>query len=146
MGTKTYFASDFHLGVDAKYSSREREKQIIRWLHQIADDAEAIYLVGDIFEFWFEYRTVVPKGYVRLLGTLAELRDSGLPIYYFTGNHDLWMFQYFEEELGIPTYREPIQREIGGKQFYIGHGDGLGPGDHGYKMLKKVFSNSTCQW
>ena len=146
MGTKTYFASDFHLGVDARYPSREREKQIVRWLHQIADDAEAIYLVGDIFEFWFEYRAVVPKGYVRLLGTLAELRDSGLPIYYFTGNHDLWMFQYFEEELGIPTYREPIRREIGGKQFYIGHGDGLGPGDHGYKMLKKVFSNPTCQW
>lgn len=146
MGTKTYFASDFHLGVDARLSSLEREKQIVRWLATIADDAEALYLVGDIFEFWFEYRTVVPKGYVRLLGTLAELRDGGLPIYFFTGNHDLWMFRYFDDELGIPIYREPIQRTLHGKKFLIGHGDGLGPGDHGYKFLKKVFSNPTCQW
>lgn len=143
---KTYFASDFHLGVNARLSSAERERQIVRWLDFVSKDAEAIYLVGDVFDFWYEYKTVVPKGYVRLLGKLAELRDGGLPIYYFTGNHDMWMFRYFENELGIPTYRQPIVREIHGKTFFIGHGDGLGPGDHGYKFLKKVFANPACQW
>lgn len=142
----TYFASDFHLGVKGKRSSAERERQIVRWLDFVSKDAEAIYLVGDAFDFWFEYKTVIPKGYVRLFGKLAELRDGGLPIYYFTGNHDMWMFRYFEEELGIPTYRQPIVREIHGKTFFIGHGDGLGPGDHGYKFIKKVFANPACQW
>jgi UDP-2,3-diacylglucosamine hydrolase len=143
---KTYFASDFHLGIDAKYTSREREHQIVRWLEMIQHDAEAIYLVGDVFDFWFEYSKVVPKGYVRILGKLAALRDAGIPIYFFTGNHDMWMFKYFEEELGIPTYRQPILREINGKTFFIGHGDGLGPGDYGYKFIKKVFANKICQF
>jgi UDP-2,3-diacylglucosamine hydrolase len=143
---KVYFASDFHLGIDARLSSRDREKQIVRWLDQIRVDAHSIYLVGDVFDFWFEYKTVVPKGYVRLLGKLAALRDEGIPIYFFTGNHDMWMFRYFEEELGIPIYREPIVREIMGKTFFIGHGDGLGPGDHGYKFIKRVFANRFCQW
>jgi UDP-2,3-diacylglucosamine hydrolase len=142
----TYFASDFHLGTDARLTSREREKQIVRWLHAVAPDAEAIYLVGDLFEFWYEYRYVVPKGFNRFLGTLAELSDGGLPIYAFTGNHDLWMFGYFEQELGIPVYRQPIQRIIGNKSFFIGHGDGLGPGDMGYKRMKKVFANPAAQW
>jgi len=143
---KIYFASDFHLGVPNAAKSLERERRIVRWLEYIRADAEAIYLVGDVFDFWFEYATVVPKGYVRLLGKLAELRDAGIPIYFFTGNHDMWMFRYFEDELDIPTYREPIQIELKGKQFFIGHGDGLGPGDHGYKFIKKVFSNRLCQW
>ncbi len=143
---KIYFASDFHLGIDARLSSAEREKQIVRWLEYIRKDAAAIYLVGDVFDFWFEYRTVVPKGYVRLLGKLAELRDEGIPIYFFTGNHDMWMFRYFEEELGIPTYRKSIRRKLMGKEFLIGHGDGLGPGDHGYKFIKKAFANPVCQW
>jgi UDP-2,3-diacylglucosamine hydrolase len=143
---KTYFASDFHLGVDGRHSSRQREQILVRWLETIRQDAEAIYLVGDLFDFWFEYRTVVPKGHVRLLGKLAELRDRGIPIYFFTGNHDMWIFRYFEEELDIPTYRKPVVREIGGKKFMIGHGDGLGPGDHGYKFLKRVFANPFCQW
>ncbi|MDX1942162.1 MAG: UDP-2,3-diacylglucosamine diphosphatase [Saprospiraceae bacterium] len=142
----TYFASDFHLGVNAKLTSAERERQIIRWLNFISKDAEAIYLVGDVFDFWFEYKTVIPKGYTRLLGKLAELRDRDIPIYFFTGNHDMWVFHYFEQELGIPTYRKPILREIHGKTFFIGHGDGLGPGDHGYKFIKKVFANPVCQW
>ena len=137
---KVYFASDFHLGIDGRLTSGEREKQIVRWLEYIREDAAAIYLVGDVFDFWFEYTTVVPKGYVRLLGKLAELRDQGIPIYFFTGNHDMWIFRYFEEEMGIPTYRKPIRREIMGKQFLIGHGDGLGPGDYGYKRIKKVFA------
>jgi len=143
---KIYFASDFHLGIDAKFTSKERECQIVRWLDLIKEDASEIYLVGDIFDFWFEYASVVPKGYVRLIGKLAELRDSGISIYFFIGNHDMWMFRYFEEELGIPIYRKPIVRELYGKTFFIGHGDGLGPGDHGYKFLKKVFANPICQW
>lgn len=146
MRQKTYFASDFHLGIDVRYSSREREQQIVRWLDQIKVDAAALYLVGDVFDFWFEYKTVIPKGYVRLLGKLAELRDAGIPIYYFTGNHDMWMFRYLEDEMDIPIYREPIIRKIEGKTFFIGHGDGLGPGDHGYKFIKKIFNNRVCQW
>jgi UDP-2,3-diacylglucosamine hydrolase len=143
---KTYFASDFHLGADAQRSSRERERQIVRWLDQCALDAEAIYLVGDLFEFWHEYQTVIPKGYTRFLGKLAELRDAGIPIHVFTGNHDLWMFGYFEEELGIPVHYKPITTEINGKKFFIGHGDGLGPNDKGYKRMKKIFTNPICQW
>ena len=146
MKNKIYFASDFHLGIDAKWSSREREQQIVRWLDQIKEDAAAIYLVGDLFDFWFEYRAVVPKGFVRFLGKLAELRDLGIPIFVFIGNHDMWLFDYFEKEMDIPVIRKPVIEEIGGKRFYIGHGDGLGPGDHGYKMLKKIFANRLCQW
>ena len=141
-----YFASDFHLGIDARLTSRERERLIVRWLEDIRHDAEAIYLVGDIFDFWFEYKRVVPKGFVRLLGKLAELRDSGIPIYAFTGNHDMWLFDYFPEELDIPVYRSPVVHEIYGKKCFIGHGDGLGPGDYGYKFIKKIFANPFCQW
>ena len=127
-------------------NTQERERKIVRWLDSIKADAEAIYLVGDVFDFWFEYNSVVPKGYVRFLGKLAELRDLNIPIYFFTGNHDMWMFRYFEDELDIPIYREPIIRIIKGRQFFIGHGDGLGPGDYAYKRLKKVFNNPICQW
>jgi UDP-2,3-diacylglucosamine hydrolase len=146
MAGRTYFASDFHLGVDARLTSRHREQQIVRWLDLIARDAAAIYLVGDVFDYWFEYRSVVPKGYIRLFGKLAELRQANIPIYFFTGNHDMWMFRYFEDELDIPIYRQPIERMIGGKQFLIGHGDGLGPGDHGYKFIKRVFTSRVNQW
>ena len=143
---KIFFASDFHLGIDARLSSQARERQIVRWLDQIRPEAAALYLVGDIFDFWFEYKTVVPKGYIRLLGKLAEWRDAGIPVFYFTGNHDMWMFDYLERELGIPTYRQPIVRELLGKTFYIGHGDGLGPGDYGYKRLKRLFAHPLSQW
>ena len=143
---KTYFASDFHLGINARLSSLDRERQICRWLDLVSQDAEAIYLVGDVFDYWFEYKSVIPKGFSRILGKLAEVRDKNIPIYFFTGNHDMWMFRYFEDELGIPIYRQPIIREIHGKTFFIGHGDGLGPGDHGYKMIKKIFANKTYQW
>ncbi len=142
----TYFVSDFHLGANGRLDSRAREQQILRWLDEVASHAEAIYLVGDVFDFWFEYKTVIPKGFTRILGKLATLRDAGLPIFFFTGNHDLWVFDFFEKEFGIPTYREPIVKTIGGKNFYIGHGDGLGDGDYGYKFLKKVFTNPVCQW
>ncbi len=143
---KIYFASDCHLGVPDHVRSLEREKKFVKWLDEIKHDAKEIYLLGDIFDFWFEYKTVVPKGYVRLLGKLAELTDMGIEIHYFTGNHDMWMFGYFPKELNIQIYRKPVVREINGKQFFIGHGDGIGPADHGYKFIKKVFSNRVCQW
>lgn len=143
---KIYFASDFHLGTPTHAKSREREDRIIRWLDSIREDAAAVYLLGDIFDFWFEYRSVIPRGFIRLQGKLAEIADSGVPLYLFTGNHDMWMFDYFTSELGVEIYREPIVREYGGKKFYIGHGDGLGPGDRRYKFLKKFFNSRLCQW
>ena len=143
---KIYFAGDFHLGIDARHSSRERERLLTLWLDSIREDAGEIYLIGDVFDHYFEYRKVVPKGYVRFLGKLAELRDAGISIYFFTGNHDMWIFRYLKEELDIPIYRKPILREIYGKTFFIGHGDGLGPGDYGYKIIKKIFNNKICQW
>lgn len=145
--SKVYFASDLHLGVPNKAKSLEREKLFVRWLNEIQKDAEAIYLVGDIFDFWFEYKKVIPRGYTRLLGKLSEIADNGTPIYFFTGNHDLWAFDYLKEEVGIKEiYRNPIQIKIKDKKFFVGHGDGLGPGDKGYKIIKKVFTSSLCQW
>lgn len=146
MGKKVFFASDFHLGTDARLTSREREKQIVRWLTSIQDEAEALYLVGDIFDYWFEYKTVIPRGFSRFLGKIAEMKDAGIPVYFFTGNHDMWMFDYFKEEYDIPIYYEPIKIELQGRKLFIGHGDGLGPNDHGYKFIKKVFSNRLSQW
>ncbi len=145
-GKKIYFAGDFHLGVPSFESSLQRERYIIRWLETIRHDAHAIYLLGDIFDFWFEYRYTVPKGFVRLLGKLAELRDEGIPVTFFTGNHDMWMFDYFPTELGIPIIRKPTVLDVGGHRFLIGHGDGLGPGDHTYKILKRFFDSAVCQW
>lgn len=145
-GKKLYFASDFHLGVPDNRSSREREVKLVRWLEHCRHDAQGIYLLGDIFDFWFEYRTVIPKGFIRLQGKLAELRDAGIPIYFFTGNHDMWMFDYFPDELGIPVYRKPIVLETGKHRLLIGHGDGLGPGDFSYKILKRIFASPVAQW
>ncbi len=144
--TKVYFASDFHLGIDVKFTSSERERQIVSWLEEIRKDASHLYLVGDLFDFWFEYSHAVPRGYVRLLGKLAELSDQGIALHIFTGNHDMWMFDYLEKELGATLYRVPVVHQHNEKQFYIGHGDGLGPGDHGYKFIKKIFANRICQW
>jgi UDP-2,3-diacylglucosamine hydrolase len=145
-GKKIYFASDFHLGVPDEASSLEREKRIVRWLDSIEKDCEELYLLGDVFDFWFEYRTVVPRGHVRLLGKLAELSDKGTHIHYFTGNHDMWTFDYLKKEIGVELHRRPIEKEYGNKKFYIGHGDGLGPGDYGYKFIKKVFASPISQW
>ena len=136
-----YFASDQHLGAPTKEKSFPREQKFIRWLDEVKKDAEAIFLLGDLFDFWFEYKTVVPKGFVRVLGKLAEIKDSGIPIYFFVGNHDLWMNDYFQTELNIPVYHEPKEFTFNNKTFLIGHGDGLGPGDKGYKRMKKVFSH-----
>ena len=143
---KIYFASDFHLGYDDKESSREREKRVVRWLDAIAHDVKTLYLVGDVFDYWFEYLAVVPRGFTRLLGKLAELSDSGVDIHYFIGNHDMWMFQYLEEELNIQIHKKPITITHSGKNFHIAHGDGLGPADHGYKFIKRIFSSPLSQW
>lgn len=143
---KIYFASDFHLGVPSYEKSLEREKLIVRWLDEIKHDAEEIFLMGDVFDFWFEYKHAVPKGFIRLLGKIAEITDSGIPVHFFTGNHDMWMFDYLPKELNITIHRDPITKNYNGKKFYLGHGDGLGPGDHGYKFIKKVFSNKAAQW
>ena len=143
---KIYFLSDFHLGAPDRKSSLEREKTIIQFLEKTKNDAAEIFIVGDIFDFWYEYRKVVPKGYVRLLGKLAEITDAGIKIHFFVGNHDMWMKNYFQQELNIPVYFEPKDFEWNGKTFHIGHGDGLGPGDHRYKFLKKIFRNKFSQW
>ena len=175
---KIYFASDFHLGYPDFETSLIREKKIVAWLEFIKTDAQMIFLVGDIFDFWFEYKNVVPKGFVRLLGKLAELSDAGIEIVIFPGNHDIWMFDYFTQEMGIKVYRDAQEyvvinneklisnsdksqektyhsqlttsehRTSNSKQrtFYIVHGDGLGPGDYGYKYLKKVFESKLSQW
>ncbi|HLT34021.1 MAG TPA: UDP-2,3-diacylglucosamine diphosphatase [Aquaticitalea sp.] len=145
-GKKIYFASDNHLGAPTSESSRPREQKFVAWLDEIKQDAAAIFLLGDLFDFWFEYRTVVPKGFTRTLGKLAEISDSGIPIHYFVGNHDLWMHGYFEEELNIPVYHGPKEFTFNDKTFFIGHGDGLGPGDKGYKRMKKVFTNPFSRW
>lgn len=145
-GKKIYFASDFHLGVPTHEKSLEREKRIVAWLDEIKKDAQEIYIMGDVFDFWFEYKHSVPKGFVRLLGKIAEITDSGIPVHFFTGNHDMWMWDYLPQEIGVTVYREPIEKVYNGKSFMLGHGDGLGPGDKGYKFIKKVFSNKFCQW
>ena len=144
--SKIYFASDLHLGVPNRKKSLVREKLFVQWLDEIKNDAETIYLLGDIFDFWFEYKKAVPKGYVRLLGKLAEISDLGIPIHIFTGNHDMWLFDYLEDEINAHIHREPIEISLKGKRFFIGHGDGLGPGDNGYKIIKKIFKNKLCQW
>lgn len=144
--TKTYFASDFHLGLRSEKGSHEREKKVVRWLDAIASDAREIFLLGDLFDFWFEYKEAVPKGFVRLLGKLAELTDAGIPVHVFTGNHDMWMFDYLPSETGVKLHRDPMEVTIDGKRIFMGHGDGLGPGDHRYKFIKRVFASPVCQW
>ncbi|MDN4164819.1 UDP-2,3-diacylglucosamine diphosphatase [Cytophagales bacterium LB-30] len=145
-GKYLYFASDFHLGAPNAEKSLERELKIIRWLDSIKDSAHMIFLVGDIFDFWFEYNQTIPKGFVRFQGKLAELREAGIPIIFFTGNHDMWMFDYFPRELGIPVYRTNQNLRIGTQKILVGHGDGLGPGDYTYKILKRIFANKVCQF
>ena len=144
---KIFFASDLHLGVPDHASSLMREKHFVKWLDHIKDEAAEIFLLGDILDFWFEYTHAVPKGYVRLFGKLAELADAGIPIHWFVGNHDLWLREYIPQELGIPVYHEAITRNFWGKNFYIVHGDGLGPGDGTFKLVKKyVFTNRFLEW
>ncbi len=141
-----YFASDFHLGIPDYQASLKREKYLVQWLDDIRKDAAEIFLMGDVFDFWFEYSTVVPKGYTRLFGKLAELTDQGIPIHLFKGNHDIWAFRYLTDELGISLHRKAEIKQFGNKLFFLAHGDGLGPGDTGYKLIKKLFENKCCQF
>jgi UDP-2,3-diacylglucosamine hydrolase len=146
-GQRVYFASDFHLGAPDATTSRERERRIVRWLDEASKDAAAIYLLGDVFDFWFEYKHAIPRGFSRLQGKLAELTDGGLPITLFTGNHDMWMFGYFTQEMGIPVHRQPVTQRLGHQLFHLGHGDGLGPGDFAYRrILKPAFDSRFMQW
>ena len=145
-GKKIYFASDFHFGVPNHEISLQRERKVVSWIESIRNDAESIFLLGDLFDFWFEYRKAVPKGFVRFLGKLAEIQDAGINVYIFPGNHDLWMFDYLPTEIGAKVYMDPVVLRVGNQRLLIGHGDGLGPGDKTYKFLKKVFTSSLCQW
>ncbi len=145
-GKRIYFVSDIHFGEPNYEATRKRELKFLRWLESIKHDAQAIFLVGDTFDFWFEYKTVVPKGYVRFFGKLAELIDNGLPIYIFAGNHDIWMKDYLEKEIGVTIYRNQLIVNSENKNIFVAHGDGLGPGDIKFKLLKKVFTNKFCQW
>lgn len=144
-GKKIYFLSDFHLGAPDYPTSLAREKRLVSFLDEIKKDAAVIFILGDLFDFWYEYRRVVPKGFVRILGKLAELTDSGIIIHFFVGNHDMWMSGYFEKELNINVFHDPREFEFNEKKFFIGHGDGLGPGDHKYKFMKKIFRNKFSQ-
>ena len=141
-----YFASDFHLNKDVLHTSEVREKHIVHWLKSIKSDADVIYLVGDLFDYWYEYGTVIPRGNDLFKSTLLQLRQEGVQVEIFTGNHDVWMKDYFEKDLDIKVHRNPISVSHHGKSMYIAHGDGLGPGDRGYKLLKRIFTSTICQW
>lgn len=144
--SSVYFISDLHLGAPNAEASLVREKKFVSWLEQIRPQLKTLYVVGDLFDFWFEYKRAVPRGFTRAIGKLAELSDQGVEIHLFTGNHDLWIFDYLPGEIGAKLHREPIHIEHQGLHLMVGHGDGLGPGDHGYKFLKKIFTNPFLQW
>ena len=145
MSHKVYFASDLHLGSPTPAESRKREKRFIEWLDKASSDATEIHLLGDIFDFWFEYRNSVPKGGARVLGAIARVTDSGIPVHFHVGNHDLWTFGYLEEELGVVVHSEPLKTEWDGLTCLVSHGDGLGPGDYTYKWIKKIYNNRICR-
>ena len=142
---KIYFASDFHLGLPAGSPPLEREKMVVRWLNSVSHDAKEIYLLGDIFDFWWEYKLVVPRGFTRFLGTAAEMTDSGIPIHFFTGNHDMWVGDYLSKECGFIIHTTPFTTQFNGKRFYLAHGEGLGSGDICYKILLSIFHNKLLR-
>lgn len=146
MSKKIYFASDVHLGHPSVEEGRERELLFAHWLDSIKNDVSELYLVGDIFDFWYEYKHVAPRGFTRVLGRIADMTDAGVTVHFFTGNHDVWVFDYLSKETGVIVHHEPFETELLGKKFYIAHGDGLGPGDFGYKLLKWGFRNKVLQW
>jgi len=142
---KIYFASDFHLGLPAGSNPVDREKRVVKWLNEIAHEAKEIFLLGDIFDFWWEYKLVVPKGFTRFLGTIASITDSGIPIHFFTGNHDMWIGNYLIDECGIIIHSSPLFATFNGKKFYLAHGEGLGSKAVGYKILLSIFRNRPLQ-
>jgi len=143
---KIYFVSDAHLGLPPREKSLHREKLLVQWLEEKKGDATAFFLLGDIFDYWYEYRKVVPRGFVRILAKIAEITDEGIPVYFFTGNHDIWVFDYLPEETGVEVFRAPLECRFNGLNFYLAHGDGLGPGESGFKILKKIFTSKFMQW
>ncbi len=143
---RIYFISDVHLGAPALNNNQEREKLFAQWLDEIKDDVAELYLMGDIFDFWYEYKTVVPRGFTRILGRVADLTDRGIPVHFFTGNHDVWVFDYLPAELGVVLHRNEFVTNIRGKKFFLAHGDGIDADDKGYLLLKKIFTNKTLQW
>jgi UDP-2,3-diacylglucosamine hydrolase len=142
---KIYFASDLHLGSDLLEDPKCTEQRFVRWLDTIRDDAKALYLLGDIFDFWFEYKKTVPRGFTRFLGKIAEMHDAGVDIHFFTGNHDVWMFDYFRNELGVSVHHQPLRTTIDGKNFYLAHGDGLGDDSRSFRLIRSIFHNRMCQ-
>lgn len=136
-----YFASDFHLGLPAGSPPVEREKKVVAWLNTAAKDAKEIYLLGDIFDFWWEYKLVVPRGFTRFLGKVASITDSGIPVHFFTGNHDMWVSDYLTSECGMTIHTKPVTVDFNGKKFHLAHGEGLGTQDAGYKILLSIFRN-----
>lgn len=146
VGKKAYFASDFHLCTLHSAVGKSREEKIVQWMKEIKSTCGVLFLVGDIFDFWHEYKYAVPKGHIRLLGVLADFRDSDIPVIIFTGNHDIWMYDYFEQELQLTIYRRPQVFILDNKKFFVAHGDGLGPGDKKFKFLKKIFTAPFFQW
>lgn len=144
MKQKTFFITDAHLG--SGDDSRQRELDMVRWLQTIAPEAKRVIMLGDIFDFWFTYKQAVPRGFVRLMGTMAEMADRGIEFHFFIGNHDMWMFDYLEKEIGAVMYSEPTAMELEGKRFLLGHGDGMGNQDKSYNFLKWVFRNRFNQW
>jgi len=141
-----YFVSDVHLGAPALKNNRDREQAFVSLLNEIKQDASHLFLMGDIFDFWFEYKTVVPRGFTRTLGKIAEIADSGVEVHFFTGNHDVWVFDYLPTELGVILHRNEFRTEISGKKFFLAHGDGLDLSDKGYLFLKKMFTSKILQW
>jgi len=146
MKNKIYFASDFHLGAPDKFRSKQRELLLVNWLDMIKNDATELYLLGDVFDFWYEWKYVVPKGFVRFLCKLSELVECGIKVYYFTGNHDIWAYRYLSEEIGLIIVRKPITIVRDEKKLYLAHGDGLGPKDYGFKIMKMLFTNNILQF
>jgi len=140
-----YFASDFHLGLPTGSPPVEREKKVVSWLNSVAQDAKEIYLLGDIFDFWWEYKLVVPRGFTRFLGTVSEITDSGIPVHFFTGNHDMWVGDYLSDECGMTIHTSPITTLFNGKKFHLAHGEGLGTTSSGYKILLSIFRNKPLQ-
>lgn len=142
---KIYFISDAHLGSRGDNKTREREHRLVAWLNRIMPDCQALYMMGDMIDFWYEYKTVVPKGYVRFFGKIAEMTDAGIPVYWFVGNHDIWLYRYVQEELGVNVITQAVETTICGKRFYMAHGDRTGYQSFAYRVLMAVFHNSFCQ-
>jgi UDP-2,3-diacylglucosamine hydrolase len=142
---KIYFASDFHLGLPAGSPPLEREKRVVKWLNSVMHDAKEIYLLGDIFDFWWEYKLVVPRGFTRFLGAVATITDAGIPVHFFTGNHDMWVGDYLSGECGMTIHKGPVTTIFDGKKFHLAHGEGLGTKSRGYKVLLSIFRNKPLQ-